>query len=302
MRVILTGGSGLIGRALTTSLAGGGHEVVVLSRRPERVAGLPENARAMSWDGRSASGWGPLANGADAIINLAGENIGTGRWTDERRRRILESRLNAGHAVVEAVEQAHERPCVVVQSSAVGYYGALGDEPVSEEAPPGSDFLARVAVAWETSTARLEEWGVRRAVIRTGVVLSNNGGALPRMMLPFKLFVGGRLGSGEQWFPWIHITDEVRAIRFLLETDAASGAFNLSAPNPVTNAEFARVLARVLRRPAAIPLPAFVLRLALGELADTLLTGQRAIPKRLEGMGFHFIFAEADPALRDLLT
>lgn len=302
MRVIITGGSGLIGRALATSLVSESHEVTVLSRRPEKATGLAEGVQVVGWDGRTASGWGPLADGSGAIINLAGENIAAGRWTARRKHRILKSRLDSARAVVEAVEEAHEKPRIVVQSSAVGYYGHLGDEEATEDTQPGTDFLAQVAVAWENSTARVEELGVRRAIIRTGVVLSNQGGALPRVVLPFRLFVGGRLGNGRQWFPWIHIEDEVRAIRFIIENDTASGVFNLCAPNPLTNGEFARVLARVLGRPAVIPVPAVVLRLVLGELADALLTGQRAIPRRLEDLGFSFRFESAEAALRDLLA
>jgi len=287
---------------VATSLVSENHEVAVLSRRPEKVTGLPENVRVLGWDGRTASGWGPLADGSDAIINLAGENIAAGRWTARRKHGILKSRLDSARAVVEAVEEANEKPGIVVQSSAVGYYGHLGDEEATEDTQPGTDFLAQVAIAWENSTARVEELGVRRAIIRTGVVLSNQGGALVRMILPFRLFVGGRLGSGRQWFPWIHIEDEVRAIRFIIENDTASGVFNLCAPNPITNGEFACVLARVLGRPAVIPVPAVVLRLVLGELADALLTGQRAVPRRLEDLGFSFRFTSVEAALRDLLA
>jgi uncharacterized protein (TIGR01777 family) len=204
--------------------------------------------------------------------------------------------------VVQAIEQAGEKPKVLIQASAVGYYGDRGSELVTEETPPGSDFLAKVAVDWENSTAGVEELGVRRVAIRTGVVLSRNGGALPRMLLPFRLFVGGRIGTGRQWFPWIHIEDVVEAISFLLDSDLASGVFNVTAPNPVTNADLARSIGRALGRPAVFPIPAFVLRLMLGELAETLLAGQRAVPRRLENIGFTFRFNEVNDALRDLLA
>ena len=301
MRVIVTGGTGLIGRALAADLAADGHEVVVLSRNPQQATDLPPAARVARWDGRTAAGWGHLLEGADAIVNLAGENIGAGRWTAERKSRILQSRLDAGRAVVEAVTQTVRKPRVVVQASAVGYYGPRGDEVVREDAPPGSDFLALLCIEWEASTASVEAQGVRRAVIRSGVVLSTEGGALPRLLLPFRFFVGGPLGSGRQWFSWLHIADEVAGIRFLIENEAARGAFNLCAPNPLTNREFSRVVGRVLKRPSFVPVPGFALRLVLGEMADTLLTGQRVVPARLLEMGFAFRFPTAEEALRDLL-
>jgi len=300
MRVLITGGSGLVGRALAANLARDGNEVIILSRRPERIIGLPAGISAKWWDGHTTEAWSSLVDGADAIINLAGENISSGRWTDERKRGILESRLNVGRAIVQAVEAAARKPRVAIQASGVGYYGPCGDEEITEETPPGHDFLARVAVDWEASTASLEALGVRRVVIRTGVVLSTAGGALPRMLLPFRLFAGGRLGSGRQWFPWIHIADEVGAIRFLIESESAKGPFNLTAPAPLTNAEFSRFLGQRLRRPAFIPTPGFTLRLLFGEMATVILDGQRAIPRRLLQLGFIFQFPEAASALKDL--
>jgi uncharacterized protein (TIGR01777 family) len=307
MRIVITGGTGLIGRALAADLAGDSHEVIVLSRRPERAIALPTGVRAERWDARTAEGWGHLADGAEAIVNLAGENpAGSGffpsRWTPERKRRIRESRLRAGLAVVEAVEAAMYKPRVVIQASGAGYYGSRGDEEVTEETPPGNDFLARVACEeWEPSTAPVEALGVRRVIIRSGVVLSTEGGALPRLLLPFRLFVGGPLGSGRQWLPWLHIADEVAAIRFLMEKETASGPFNLVAPHPLTNAEFSRVVGRVIGRPAFMSVPGFALRLLFGEVANVLLEGQRAIPWRLLDLGFTFRFTEAEVALQDLL-
>ncbi len=301
MRVIITGGSGLIGRALTANLTNDGHEVIVLSRQPETGADLPTGAKATRWDGRSAAGWGHLADGAKAIINLAGENIASGRWTPERKRAIRNSRTNAGQAVVEAVEAAANKPSVVIQASAVGYYGPRNGQEVTEDTPAGDDFLAQICAEWEASTVPVEAKGVRRAIIRTGVVLSPDGGALPRMLLPFKLFAGGPLGSGRQWFPWIHLADEVAAIRYLIDHQTARGPFNLTAPTPLTNAEFGRVLGRVLGRPAVMPTPGFALRLAFGEMATVLLDGQQAVPRRLQELGFTFRFPEAEAALRNLL-
>lgn len=302
MRTLITGGTGLIGRALAESLAADGYEVIILSRNPAQAQGLPAGVEAEQWDGRTAQSWGHLADGAAAIINLAGESIAARRWTAEHKRRIIDSRLNAGRAVVEAIGAAAVRPTVLIQASAVGYYGPCDDEEIAEDAGPGNDFLARqVAVPWEESTASVEAMGVRRVVIRTGVVLSQKGGALPRMVLPFKLLIGGPLGNGRQWFPWIHLADEVAAIRFLMERADASGAFNLTAPNPLTNAEFSRVVGHVMSRPAWIPTPALALRLLLGEMATVLLDGQRAIPRRLQQSGFTFKFPHVELALRDIL-
>ncbi len=301
MRVLITGGSGLIGRALAANLARDGNEVIILSRRPERIIGLPTGVSAKRWDGHTTEGWSSLVDGIDAIINLAGENISSGRWTKERKSSILESRLNAGRAIVQAVEAADHKPRVAVQASGIGYYGPYGDEEITEETPPGQDFLSRLAVDWEASTAPLERLGIRRVVIRTGVVLTTAGGALPRMLLPFRFFAGGRLGSGQQWFPWIHLADEVGAIRFLIENKTANGPFNLTAPASLTNAKFSRFLGQQLRRPAFMPTPGFTLRLLFGEMVTVILDGQRAVPRRLQELGFTFQFPEVSSALRDLL-
>lgn len=302
MRTIITGGSGLIGRALAAELATAEHEVILLSRTPGRVGGLPAGVRAVGWDGRTAEGWQDLADGATAIVNLAGESIAAGRWTAARKQRIADSRHQAGAAVVQAVAGATTSPQVIIQASAVGYYGPRGDETITEDSAPGDDFLAQVSVPWETSTEEVERLGVRRAIIRTGIVLSRDGGALPQMMLPFRLFAGGPLGSGRQGFPWIHLADEVSVIRWLIEREAASGPFNLAAPETLTNAEFGRVLGRVMRRPSFMPTPGFALRLVLGELSTLLLDGQRQVPQRLLDLGFTFRFPTAEAALRDLLA
>ncbi len=300
MRIVITGGTGLIGSALARDLGETGHEVIALTREPAK-ASLPPNTRAVEWDARTAAGWGALLDGDTAIVNLAGESIGTGRWTAAKKRRIRESRVDAGKAVLAAIRQAAGKPRVLLQGSAVGYYGRSGDEVATESHPPGEDFLAQVCVDWEASTAEAEALGVRRAVLRTGVVLSDAGGALPRMALPFRLLAGGPLGNGRQWFPWIHIADEVAAIRFLLEHEDARGPFNLTAPRPLTNRDFSRVLGRALHRPSLMPAPSVALRLVLGEMADMLLYGQRAVPHRLLEHGY--VFRHPDPlgALRDLL-
>jgi uncharacterized protein (TIGR01777 family) len=307
MRVVVAGGTGLIGRALSISQAADGHEVIVLSRSPERVTDLPAGVQAQWWDARTSEGWLHLADGAGALVNLAGANLAGGgilpsRWTEERKRLIRDSRVHAGQAVVEAVALSRQKPGVVVQASGAGYYGFRGDEELTEEASAGDDFLARLARdEWEPSTAPVEEMGVRRVIVRSAAVLDKDQGALPSLMLPFRLFLGGPMGSGKQWLSWIHVLDEVAAIRFLIENEEAHGPFNLSAPNPLTNAGFARVLGRVMGRPSFVPVPGFAMRLAFGEVTGVLLEGQRAVPQRLLDMGFTFRFPDAEAALRDLL-
>jgi uncharacterized protein (TIGR01777 family) len=301
MRVIIPGGSGLIGRALAADLTTAGYQVILLSRDPGRVTALPAGVSVERWNGRTADGWGHLADGSVAIINLTGENLAGGRWTAERKQRIIRSRVDAGQAIIEAIKAAAVKPGVVIQASAVGYYGPHGDEKLTETAAAGNDFGARVTVDWEASTAPVEMPGVRRVIIRSGVVLSPQGGALPRLMRPYRFFVGGPLGSGRQWLSWIHIADEVAVIRFLMENPAASGPFNASAPGTATNAEFGKMLGRVIGRPSWIPVPAFAMRLLFGEMATVLLDGQRVVPDRLLKLGFTFRFPQPELALRDLL-
>jgi uncharacterized protein (TIGR01777 family) len=307
MRVIITGGTGMIGGALCASLAADGHEVILLTRSPGRVRGLPANVRAAGWDAASADGWAELADGASAIVNLAAESIGgeryiPDRWTAEKKRRIRQSRLDAGRAVVDAVRRAANKPQVVVQPSGIDYYGAPENGLITEDYPAGDTFLASVAVDWEASTAPVKEEGVRHVITRSGLVLSPKGGTLPRVLLPYRLFVGGPFGSGKQWWSWIHLEDEVRAIRFLIEQPEAQGAFNLVAPQPVQNQTFGKTLGRVLGRPHYFPVPGFALRFALGEVASLVLGGQRVAPHRLLEMGFQFSFPTLEEALRDLLA
>jgi len=303
MRVIITGGTGLIGRALSSSLLADGHEVVVLTRDPSRAKKMPQGAQLVRWDGKTASGWLEHAEGAGAIVNLAGTGIADARWSDARKKEIIDSRASAGAAVMDALRQVSNRPAVLVQSSAVGYYGPRNDDKeVTERDPVAAGWLSRVVFAWEGSTAAAEQMGVRRPVIRTGIVLSTQGGAFPKMKLPFDLILaGGPLGSGKQWVPWIHVEDEVRAIRFLIDNGNASGPFNLSAPNPVTYKEFAKVLGQVMGRPSFMPAPGFALKAVLGEMAELLLTGQRQVPARLQEMGFSFKYPDLASALRNLL-
>lgn len=301
MKIIITGGGGLIGSALAANLAQDRHSVVVTSRAPDQLRGLPAGVRAVRWDARTARGWGGEADGADAIVNLAGEPIAPMPWLGDRKAKIRTSRVQAGQAVVDAVQQAKNKPRVVVQSSAIGYYGPRGDETLTEASPPGADFLASVCRDWEAATAPVERMGVRRAVYRTGLVLARRDGILPLMALPFTFFVGGKLGSGKQWMSWIHLADEIAAIRFLLDHDAARGAFNFTAPNPVRNQEFSQALGQALHRPSAIPVPGFALKLPFGEMADLLLlNGQRVVPAALSQLGFQFRYPTLTQALQNL--
>ena len=302
MRIIVTGGTGLIGRALSKALLNQGHLVTVLSRHPDQAHEMPSGVRVEGWDSATPQGWGQLVNDADAIINLAGAGIADAPWTEKRKQLIRESRIHAGLAIQKAIEEATKKPKVLIQSSAVGYYGQEhGDEIIGEESPPGRDFLAKVCFDWEMATAPVVRMGVRRVVIRTGIVLSREGGAFPKIILPFKFFAGGPLGSGKQWMPWIHIDDEIRAILFLLTHETANGAFNLSAPNPVTNKQFSQMVGATMGRPAFLPAPGIAIRTLLGEMSTILLDGQRAVPQKLEAAGFIFKYGTAQEALSTLL-
>jgi uncharacterized protein (TIGR01777 family) len=301
MRIVITGGSGLIGRAVARDLGEAGYEVVLLTRDTSKVGPLPANTRAVQWDGRTAEGWGKLLDADTGILHLAGDPVAEGRWTEEKKKRIRDSRVLTGKAVLDAIRQAKSPPKLLLQGSAVGYYGDGGDEVLTESHPPGDDFLARVCVEWEASTVEAVSFGIRRPVLRTGIVLSREGGALPKMSLPFRFLAGGPLGGGRQWFPWIHIADEVGAIRFLIERQEADGPFNLTAPEPLANRDFSHALGRALSRPSFAPAPGFALRFLLGEMADALLHGQRAVPRRLLDLGYVFRYPEASTALRNLL-
>ncbi|HXV98329.1 MAG TPA: TIGR01777 family oxidoreductase [Anaerolineae bacterium] len=302
MQILIAGGTGTIGRRLVHHLLQYGYVVKVVSRQEYKPANLPAKIIFAQWDGRTATGWGSLVEGVDAVVNLAGAGIADSKWTEARKKEILESRVNVGKAIVEAISAASAKPKVLIQASAVGYYGVHNnDQVITEDQGPGNDFLAQTCQAWEASTQPVEALGVRRVITRSGVVLDMQGGALPRMVLPFRFFAGGPIGSGKQWLPWIHYCDEVEAMRFLIETDSASGPFNLSAPNPLRNRDFARAIGRVMKRPAFAPAPGFVFKMVFGEMSTVLLDGQQAVPKRLQELGYHFQFPHAEEALRNVL-
>lgn len=307
MKVIIAGGTGLIGRQLTKELVKHDYAVILLSRNPEKVISVPKGVEVVAWDGVSAQGWGALVNEVQAVINLAGENISGGsffpsRLTEARKKRIRDSRIQSTKALVAAIEAAEKKPQVFVQSSAIGYYGFHEDEILTEESPAGDDFFAEWR-DWEPIAKPVEEMGVRLVIVRTGIFFSTkSGSALNRLVLPFKMFAGGPIGDGQQYLSWIHEDDEVGAIRFLLENDSAEGAFNLTAPNPATNAEVGRAIAKVLKRPYYLPAPKFAFDLAFGEIGALVTQGQRVVPSRLLTHGFEFKFPAIEPALRDLLV
>lgn len=301
MKTVITGGTGLLGTPLVTALLADGHEVVVLSR--SATARIAPGARVAAWDPeRDDRSWASEIEGADAVVNLAGEPIAGGRWTAERKRRIEESRIVSTRRLVRAIAAATRPPAVLVSGSAVGYYGPCGSEVVTERTGPGRDFLAGVCRRWEEEAAAAASGRTRVVCVRTGLVLARDGGALAQMLLPFRLGAGGPLGSGTQYWPWIHRTDWVDLIRFAIATSAVAGPLNATAPQPVTNREFARALGRALRRPAVLPAPAFALRLLLGEMADALLTGQRAVPAVAQRHGFAFAYPTLDAALAQLFA
>jgi len=300
MRILITGGTGMIGTALAKSLLAEGHQVWVLTRNP-RAARLQEGVNAVGWDGKTSEGWGELVSQMDAVINLVGERLSKWPWTDSLKRRFWDGRVNGGRALVEAIKVASPRPKVLIQASGVNYYGSRDQVPVGEADAPGKDFLSDLCKAWEGSTEPVEKMGVRRVVIRSAIVLSVQDGILPIMMFPVKLFVGGPLGSGRQGLPWIHLEDEIAAIRFLLENPGANGPFNLTSPVPISNSDFMREIAKQLHRPYWFPVPAFLLRMALGGMSTLVLSGAYLLPLRLQELGFRFRFETAKAALVDLL-
>jgi uncharacterized protein len=298
MKIVIAGGSGFLGRPLAAALARDGNEIVVLTRGSGAARGLAQ-LRSIAWTPNGETGpWAAEIDGAAALVNLAGEPIAGRRWSGAQKQRILESRVQATRSLVAAVRAAAAPPPVFVSGSAVGYYGPLGDDVATEDTPPGSDFLARVCVQWEAAATGAASARTRLVCVRTGLVLEKDGGALPQMLPPFKVGAGGPVGSGRQYWPWIHRDDWIALVRWAIQTPEATGALNATAPNPVTNADFARALGRAMRRPAFMPAPAFALRLMLGEMADALLlSGQRAVPAKAERLGFPFRYARLDEAL-----
>lgn len=306
MRIIIAGGSGLIGRELTSALTTAGDEVIILSRKPEIIKGMPVEVNVLKWDGKTVQDWGSQIEYSDVVVNLTGENLsGQGflpsRWTKERKLRLVKSRVESGTVLTKAIEMAKTKPSVFVQASGIGFYGTHQEKPLSEGDNGGEDFLANLSKEWEASSQPVERMGVRRVIVRNGVVLSNKGGALSFILLPYRLFVGGPFGSGNQIYSWIHIDDEVNAILFLIRDTQARGVYNLTSPYPVTNDEFGRTISKAMKRPHYFPIPGFVMHLIFGEVAIMVLEGQNVLPKKLLESGYEFKFPRLEIAIKDIL-
>jgi uncharacterized protein (TIGR01777 family) len=297
MKILVSGAHGLVGKALIKSLTRDGHEVVSLVRR-ERVVGKPE----IEWH----PNWGQIdaqhLEGFDVVIHLAGESIASGRWTDDKKLKIRESRVKGTTLLSESLARLSRPPAIFISASAIGYYGNRGDELLTEQSAPGKGFLSEVCVAWEKATGAAEAKGIRTVHARFGIILDTDGGALEKMLTPFRMGVGGKLGDGKQWMSWIALDDVVRGLRFLIDNQTARGATNFTAPNPVTNAEFTKTLGSVLSKPTIFPVPAFAARLAFGEMADALLlSSARVEPSRLQDEGFKFEYSDLLQALQAIL-
>lgn len=295
MKVLIAGGKGFLGSALSRSLMDAGHEVRILTR------GRPVQNNEVQWDGRSMGEWARSVTDMDTVVNLTGYGLEHWPWSGRQKQRFLESRVAPGQALTAAIQAAGRKPRTFLQISGINYYGARGQGVADETWPPADDYLAQLAVQWEAATAPVEQQGVRRVVARTAVVLSEHGGLLPLMVLAVRLFVGGRLGSGKQAVPWIHIADEISALRLLLERKDAGGPYNLIAPQLSSNAEFMQAAARALRRPYWFHAPAFALQAVLGEMSTLVLEGRYSQPKRLSDIGFEFRYPTIEAACADLL-
>jgi uncharacterized protein (TIGR01777 family) len=299
MKITVTGATGLIGYRLTKSLLESGHAIHTLGRR--RAAGLPESVGFSEWKSTNEEPPAESLAGADAVIHLAGEPVAQ-RWTPEVKTRIRASRVEGTRQLVNALSTQSRRPAVLINGSAIGYYGSRGDEVLTEDSDAGDDFLARLTIEWEHAAELAEALGMRVVLLRTGLVLGKDGGALAKMLPPFRFGLGGRLGSGKQWMSWIHIDDLIRLILFSIENAGVRGPVNGTAPHPVTNVQFTKDLAAVLHRPAVLPAPQFVLRRALGEMANAVLASQRVVPRVAQSAGFEFQYPQLRAALERLLT
>ena len=303
MKIIITGATGLIGRSLCEKLINRGDEVTVFTRNIENAKkSLPQIENFVEWDYRNPDKWHSEINNIDAVIHLAGANLFGKKWNDNYKRRILESRQISTRNLVNAIANVKNKPSTFICSSAVGIYGNRGDQTLTEKSAPGNDFLGQVCKTWEEEAAKVESCGMRRVSIRTGIVLSTKEGALEQMLLPFKLFVGGPLGNGRQWFPWIHIDDLINTFLFSLDNPNINGAVNGVSPNPVRMNEFAKTLGKVLHRPSFFKVPAFALKIVLGEFANSILASTRVVPAKLNQNNFSFKYSNLHSALKDLLN
>jgi uncharacterized protein (TIGR01777 family) len=301
-RIVVTGATGLIGKAVCQELIARRYDVVVFSRDPaaarEHVSGAAEY---VAWEPSETGPWAAKLDGAWGVISLAGASVAGKRWSEDYKRTLRETRIIGTRGLVRAMTVAKDRPAVFVSGSAIGYYGARDDTPLDESASAGHDFLARLVKDWEAEALQADALGVRTALIRTGVVLDRDEGALPQLKLPVQLFVGGPILPGTQWFSWVHLADEVGIILLALENERARGPINATGPAPQTNRDFYKTLGRVIGRPIWAPVPGFALKALVGEFADTLVTGQRVIPKKALEMGYEFKYATSEAALRAVL-
>ena len=296
MKILIAGGSGFLGTALRNFLTHNSHEVFILTRGPS------SGRNQIHWDGKTAEGWGHLVNEMDAVVNLTGYGLDHWPWTKRMKQKFVDSRVLPGHALVSAMQSATRRPKVFLQVSGINHYGLRGDTIADESTPAADDFPAQLTVKAEAATQPVEDLGVRRIVIRNGVVLSGRGGLFPLMALPVRLFFGGKFGEGSQAMPWIHLADAVRAMKFLLEDNESRGVYNLVAPTPTSNAEFMQAIARALHRPYWFHLPKFLLQLVLGEMNVFLTEGRYSTPKRLLEQGYQFQFPHIQDALRNIFS
>ena len=296
MRLVVTGATGFIGSALCPRLLEQGHSLTLFTRGTPRDASTGVK-RWQHWTPGALRDWDVELDGADGVINLSGEPLAEKKWTHTQRRRLVKSRVDATQSLVQACAKAKQKPKFLINASAVGYYGARDDEEITETEPPGEDFLSQLCRDWEEEAKKAEALGMRVVRLRTGIVLGH-GGALTKMVEPFKFYLGGPIGSGKQWMSWIHLEDQVRLILHVIDNQQASGAINATAPNPVRNKEFCQALGQVLHRPCWAPVPGFALRLGLGDIADMLLTGQRVVPVAAQKLGFQFDFPNLPEALQ----
>ncbi|NGZ99140.1 MAG: TIGR01777 family protein [Nitrospira sp. WS110] len=299
MNIVVTGGTGFIGGALCRSLVGEGHRVSILTRRPEQVSAKADGpVNSVTWNGRDQGPWEEVLEGADAVINLAGAPIADARWTDARKRLLTDSRVLTTRLLVRAMSQRSSKPPAFINASGIGFYGASDDRRLDEGAARGQGFLADLCLAWEAEALRAAEFGARVVLLRTGMVLEQDGGALPKMLLPFRFFAGGPIMPGNQWVSWIHRRDHIGLIQWALTKPTVSGPLNAVAPEPVPMNTFCEVLGRVLHRPSWLPVPSFALKLLLGELGTLMTTGQRVIPTKAITEGYRFHYPTLEPALR----
>jgi uncharacterized protein (TIGR01777 family) len=307
MKIVIAGGTGFLGSPLAEMYAEEGHEVRVLTRslmpgdtRHDPGTGVPGVTR-VGWKPDGATGpWAPTLEGADGVVNLSGESLGEKRWTAQRKACFRDSRILATRSLVAAILAARTPPGVFISGSAVGYYGDRNNQPLTEDDQPGNDFLSQICAAWEQEARNAERSGARVVLLRTGIVLERSGGALPEMMKPFRFFVGGPIGPGTQYVSWIHRLDWIEIVRWIVQTRSIAGPVNATAPHPVTNRHLARALGHAMHRPSLVPAPAFALKIVVGEMAHSLLTGQRVLPTRAQKSGYHFRYPEIEQAFRGI--